>query len=586
MTPSASATDAGPIDCEVLVIGSGAGGGPLAFTMARHGIEVVVVEKGPRHPRGAYLHDEVGVQRRGFFTPPLDQDPHTVVTRQTPQSQRTDLGWIACCVGGGTSHMGAYLYRFHPEDFRMRQRFGSGRFGDPILEELVDWPFDYDTLEPYYALAERQVGVSGLAGSNPFEGPRSTSYPMPPLDGHPIAALLEAAIRDRGGHPFPTPRAVASRPYLGRPACLGCQVCSGYGCPVGARGSTQEALLPRAEATGRCRVLAQAMARRITVDDAGRATGCELVDDSGRVRHVRARIVCVCCSAIESARLLLLSRSPRFPDGLANDQGQVGRHLQFHAVSQGSALIPRGRLPKALRDVCHPFLGRSMMDHYFLPEGVSPLAKGGLIRFYMVPPNPVETAEAMALGGSKMVWGQELAARLRSRYLDHVAVGFEIFHDFLPNEETFVDLDPTVRDRWGLPVARIHLGVPRHHQVAGRWLSERAFEILRDLGASQFQSDAVGGTSRYLVHGTCRAGTHPETSVVDAQGRCHGVPNLYVADGAFLPTSGGASPTLTILANSFRIAERLATEIRGSASSTRQSATLGFATGGSATDEP
>lgn len=550
-----------PLECDVLVIGSGAGGGPLAFSLARHGFEVIVLEKGPRHPRAAYAHDEVAVQRRDFFAPPLDSDPHTVVTRQTREAQRTELGWIATCVGGGTVHMGAYFYRFHPDDFRMRSRFGAGRFGDPTLEELVDWPFGYETLEPYYALAEREIGVSGLGGSNPFEGPRSTPYPLPPLDSHPIAGALESAIRDRGGHPFPTPRAVNSRPYLGRPACEYCQFCAGYGCPVGARGSTQEALIPRAESTGRCRLITNAMAHRITIDDRGRATGCTFFDSDGEKRKVHARHVCVCCSAVESARLLLLSRCARFPDGLANRSGQVGRHLQFHGVTQGTALIPRRRLAPELRDVWHPFLGRSMMDHYFLPEGVSPLAKGGLLRFFLVPPNPVETAEGIALGQQPMVWGQALTEKLREHYREHVAIGFEVFHDFFANEGTFVELDPEVRDRWNLPAARIHLDVPKHHRVAGQWVMDRAFEILSDLGATELRPHVVGGTSRYLVHGTCRAGHDPTASVVDPSGRTHEVPNLYVADGSFMPTSGGAAPTLTILANSFRIAHHLIREL-------------------------
>jgi len=534
---------------DALILGSGAGGGPLAMALAEAGLEVLVLERGPRHRREDYRHDELEVVRRGFFLPDLDRHPHTVVTPRTRDPVRTHLGWIATCVGGGTVHMGGYFYRFHPDDFRMRSRFGP-RY------ELADWPYDYRQLEPYYARAEWEIGVAGKGGVNPFEGSRSRPYPLPPLDSHPLAKVLEEAGRRRGLHLYPTPRSVASRPYRGRPACAYCQQCAPFGCPVGARGTSQETVLARAEATGRCEVRPRSMAREITVDGRGRATGCIYLDEEGADHEVRARIVCVCCSAVESARLLLMSRSARFPDGLANGNGRVGRHLQFHAVTMGRARLRRSRYPEALAGH-QPFIGRSSMDHYFLPEGVSELAKGGLIRFGILPPTPIATAELLASGPEGPLWGTELRERLRRHYREELQLYFEVFHDFLPNPGTFVDLDPQVHDAWELPVARIHLELPDHHRRAGRWLMERAFEVLDDLGAEDPTPMVVGGTSSYLVHGSCRAGSGPATSVLDGDCRSHQVPNLFVVDGSFMPTSGGAAPTLTIQANSFRTADRI-----------------------------
>lgn len=540
---------------DVLVIGSGAGGGPLALVLAEAGLDVLVLEKGPRFSREDYRNqDEIDLRQRVYF-PRLEEEPHMVVTPTTRQPVHSLLGWTATCVGGGTVHMGSFLYRFQPEDFRVRSRCGP-------YEEVADWPFGYDELEPWYAVAEREVGISGLAGVSPFEGWRSGPFPMPPLPGHPVTAALEEACRRRGLHPFPTPRGINSQPYQGRPACDPCDFCTGFGCPTGARGSSQEALLPRAERTGRCRVIPRAMARQITLDARGRATGCLWLDENGEEHEVRARVVCVCCSAVESARLLLLSKSPLFPDGIANDHGLVGRHLQFHGVTMGYGVFRRDRHPGLHLEPRRPFLDRSLLDHYFLPPGVGEIDKGGLIRFGLAQVQPLMEAQHLATQGGRLLWGEALAERLRRHFVEERRIEFEVFHDFFPNARTFVELDPEARDKWGLPVARIHLDLPSHQQVAGHWVGQRTLEILDDLGADETGFDVVGGTSSYLVHGTCRAGSDPATSVLDACCRTWAVPNLFVVDGSFMPTSGGAAPTLTILANSFRVADHILEQAR------------------------
>ncbi|HEX6097354.1 MAG TPA: GMC family oxidoreductase [Thermoanaerobaculia bacterium] len=489
---------------DAVIVGSGAGGGAVAWKLAAAGWRVLVLEKGPRYAREDYRHADGGL-RPAQFIPSIDADPHTVVTLRTTTPVRTNLGWIATCVGGGTVHMGGYFYRFHPDDLRMRSRFGE-------YLGLADWPYGYAELEPYYAEAERMMGVSGVV--------------MPPLVAHPFARQIEEACRRRGWHPFPTPRAINSQPYDGRPACEYCRLCASYGCPVGARGTAQETFIAHAEGTGRCEVRPLSMVREIRRGDGDRVAGCVYLDAEGREHFAPARVVCVSASAIESARLLLLSN-------LGNEEGQVGRNLQFHAVTMGQALFDAGQVPPG----DSPFLGRSIADHYFLPEGVSDLAKGGMIRFGLAP--QVEGPRHFTPGEGQQV------------------LYFEAFHDFLPNEQTFVTLDDSVTDRWGLPVARIHLDVPAHHRRAGRYLADRAFDVYEDLGATEGVTTDIGGTSSYLVHGTCRAGTDPRASVLDPFCRVHALRNLYVVDGSFMPTSGGASTTLTIAANALRAAAHI-----------------------------
>jgi choline dehydrogenase-like flavoprotein len=514
---------------DAVIVGSGAGGGALAWRLSAAGWRVLVLEKGPRHSRQDYGHGEGGLQP-GDFVPSAEVDPHTVVTAQTTTPLRTTLGWIATCVGGGTVHMGGYFYRFHPDDFRMRSRFGE-------YLSIADWPYDYAELEPYYTLAERMTGVSGLAAADPFAGARSAPYPLPPLEAHLFAAAVDDACRRRGWHPFPTPRAINSRPYDGRPACSYCRVCASYGCPVGARGTSQETFIAHAERTGRCEVRPLSMVREIVVADGDRASGCSYFDAEGREHFAPGRVVCISASAVESARLLLLSRSARFPDGLANETGQVGCNLQFHAVTMGQALFELDRAPAELLRNDFPFLGRSIADFYFLPDGISDLPKGGMIRFGIAP--------------------QVSGPRYFTPSSEQRVLYFEAFHDFVPNAQTFVTLDDAVTDRWGLPAAQIHLDLPPHHRRAGRFLADRAFEVYEDLGATEGVTTDVGGTSSYLVHGTCRAGRDPATSVLDSFCRAHGLRNLYVADGSFMPTSGGASTTLTIVANALRTADHI-----------------------------
>jgi len=529
-----------------VIAGSGAGAGPLALTLAQAGWDVTVLERGPDHERGDFPRDER--RKRSFFLPDLTTERHHVVTAATPDPVATDLGWIATCVGGGTVHMGAYLYRFHPDDFRMRSRFGE-------FAELADWPCTYEEMAPYYRRAEQMVGVSGSADRSPRAW-QHPGYPMPPLTAHPLAEHFENVATARGLAPFPTPRAINSKPFGGREACSYCGVCAGYGCPTGARGSSSEALLTRAIATGRCRVLADSTVREVAIDPLGSASGLIYFDAEGTEHRVYGDAVFVCCSAVESARLLLLSRSKRFPDGIGNDRGQVGRNLQFHAVTMGQGRLQRTSQTEATGSAL-PFLGRSIYDHYFLPSGVSDLDKGGILRFYLPPPEPLSDAEHEMARSPEALWGSPLFERLRTRYRESRAIGFEVFHDFLPNVETYVGLDPEACDRNGLPIARIHLDLPPHHRTAGQWLLERGFELLGDLGATDFRATDIGGTSSYLVAGTCRMGNDPKNTVLDPNCRVHDVPNLYVVDGSCMPTSGGAPPTLTILANSFRVADNL-----------------------------
>jgi choline dehydrogenase-like flavoprotein len=276
-----------------------------------------------------------------------------------------------------------------------------------------------------------------------------------------------------------------------------------------------------------------------------------------------ARCVVVACTAIESARLLLLSRSSRFPNGLANSNGLVGKNLVFSGEARGEALFKRrGREGESWMRDAAPFVQRSLQDFYFFDRPVDGVRKAGTIIFAFAHPNPIYTAERIAGSGSEVRWGARLKQALREEALGARTLTFETFAEFLPTHGTYVDLDPDVKDRWGLPVARITLGRHPLDAAANRLLAARGKEILDALEPESSRITQEDGQDMVLQGGTCRFGTDPATSVLDLDCRAHTVPNLYVSDSSFMPTLGGVPPTMTILANALRVGERLAARFK------------------------
>ena len=540
---------------DVVVVGSGAGGSPVAFELASAGARVVVLEKGRALTPADTVHDELTVCRRNMFVPYVEDEPHTLRTSTEDTAQPTTQGWTANVVGGATVHYSGYFFRMHPVDMRLRSTLGEIK-GSTI----VDWPISYDELEPHYARVEREIGISGRAHAHPFEEPRSTEYPMPPIAEDPIAAKIDAAAARLGYHTFPTPRAIASQPYKGRPPCMYCALCGSYACEIGAKSSMAASLLPAAQATGHCEIRTGAMAVEVPVGADGRVRGVVYLDASKQRRLIEARCVVLACSAIESARLLLMSTSSRFPNGLANGNGLVGKHLVFSGMGKGEAVFRRNRPSPPVERF--RFVQRSLQDFYYSKDGFDGVRKGGTILYDWFHANPIANAERIAFNGDKLLWGKAFKNKLRSEVAGTQRLVFETFSDCLPTPDTFVDLDPTVKDRWGLPVARMTQVRHELDFAASSLLVDKGMALLRELHPDDASVLEDRGVTRFLQGGTCRFGTDPQSSVLDRWCRAHQVPNLYVTDGAFLPTSGGVPITLTILANSFRVATHIAEQFK------------------------
>jgi choline dehydrogenase-like flavoprotein len=552
-------------DWDVCVIGSGAGGAPVAFSLARAGVSVVVLEKGPWFTEQDFFKDELACCRRNVYTPALADEQHVIEDRDAdgnwvgePTSESGWDFWNGNCVGGSSNFMSGFFYRLKPRDFHLASEFG------PIKgANVADWPIDYDELEPWYTLVEREVGVSGRVTAHPYAEPRSTpDFPFPPTAEHPIARHIDAACEALGFHVFPTPRAILSRPRDARGSCEYSGYCGSYGCSTAAKGGARAALLGRALATGNCEVRPHTQVRRLLSDASGRVTAAECMDADDRIQQVRAKVFVVACQAIESSRLLLASPGPRHPEGLGNRFGQVGRNLLFSAGGAGSGDFPYAELDEgqaAALKVRGPFVNRSLQDWYVIDDRrFGAAAKGGTIDFLLRHPNPI--ARAMSLkwdDADRLVWGRPLQRRLKSLFTEAQTLRYEIFCDWLPTDDCFVALDAGVRDRWDSPVARVRIGHHPYDLRVGHYLDEKARQVLQRMGAKGIRSSISGTPPQNLVAGGCRFGVDPRKSVLDADCRVHDVDNLYVSDGSFMPTGGSVPFTWTIYANAFRVAERI-----------------------------
>lgn len=530
-------------EVDFLVIGAGAAGGVMAKELATAGFRVVILEQGPWMQANDFRHDEVGYLYRNALTNNPQKQPTTF--RKTPNEAAkvqptVEYGRL---VGGGSVHFTSNYWRFHPDDFRERSVLGSIPGAD-----LRDWPIGYDDLEPYYTKAEWDLGISGLGGANPFEGPRSKPYPLPPMPVKSSGVLFERAAKKLGLHPYPAPVAVLSQPYQGRAACSHCGFCESFGCEMSAKSSTLAALVPKAVDTGRCEIRPNSYVRRIETTPAGRVRGATYFDSQKREVFQRAKAVVVCANGAETPRLLLMSTSARFPHGLANSNGQVGKYLMFDA---GAEVL--GRFDHPLNEFKSIMVTRVLHDYYASDPKRGFYGGGGLdarLDYY-----PTQFATS-GMPKDSPQWGAEWKRALAAAYTHTFAV--EAHSTCLAVEQNSISLDDKVKDAWGLPAMRVTFKPHVDDMKTVRFLIDRQREIMEAAGANKVWVDEEGAEettySRHLM-GTCRMGDDPKHSVVDRWNRTHDVRNLFLVDGSSLVTAARQQPTATIQALAYRAAE-------------------------------
>jgi choline dehydrogenase-like flavoprotein len=535
--------DADTVD--FVIVGSGAAGGVIARELARAGLSVVVLEQGPRLYPANFEHDELKYWFTGGITTDAVKNPQTF-RRSAAETAvapvvRTPL-WYARGVGGTTLHYTANYWRFREVDFRERSLLGEIRGTG-----FADWPIDYAELEPYYTKVDWDIGVSGLAGVNPFDAPRSRPYPMPPMRVKSSGVLFERGARKLGLHPVPAPLAINSTIYNGRPACVNCGFCHGFACEVMAKASTLTTVIPQAEATGNCEVRAESYVSRIETGTRGRVTGTAYFDAQGREHFQRARAVVVSANGGETPRLLLNSANPRFAQGLANSSGLVGKYLMFNYTARALGVFEH-----ELNEYKSVQVTRILHDFYDSDPKRGFYGGGGLDA--RIGPQPTIWAQRTATDGPG--WGKDYKTRLREfpRSMQVACHGTS-----LAMETNNVTIDPTVKDAWGIPALRVTYRDHPDDLATARFLQDRGAEILEAAGAQRVTKGAITESSLgFHLLGTCRMGNDAATSVVDRYHRAHDVPNLFVCDGSSLVTSGRGQPTMTIQALAFRAGEHIA----------------------------
>src|SRR5215470_5263060 len=493
---------------DVVIIGVGAVGGVMAAELGKAGLKVIGLERGPRLKTADFQLDELRYFQRQDLRPDVKRQPVTWRTSRNAPAVRISPQNNGNQAGGGTVHYGAVSWRLHEDDFRARtqtiERYGLAAI--PQECSLADWPMTYAELEPFYEKAEYEIGVSGKAGNlqgnkidggNVFEAPRQRDYLLPPLQRDQSTVLFEAGTKKLGYHPFSTPRAIISQAYKGRPACTYCTFCQAYGCYIGAKSSILVTKLPEADATGNFTLKTGTMCYRIN-SSGKRVTGVSYYGPDGSDNTIEAEIVILGTFIYDNTRLLLLSKTDRFPNGLANSSGQLGKHIMTHIMANVLVGFDDRHV--------NVFMGPSAQKHTI--------------------------------------------DDFNADNFDHGAI----------------DLDPDVRDQWGLPAPRMTYDWRRPNELAlVEFMMKKMEEIGRAMGGNTvWRGPLSPGLPGAHHEGGTRMGNDPNTSVVNKYSQSWDIHNLFIVGSSTFPSMSGFNPTLTIEALAYFSADAIVNKYKKS----------------------
>ncbi|MBT4486900.1 MAG: GMC family oxidoreductase [Rhodospirillaceae bacterium] len=521
-----------PVD--VLIIGAGASGAAMAWSLADTRMRIVCLEQGEMMNPANYPSTgrdwEARSQSDFAISPNQRQLPgdYPIVEDDSPIKVANFNG-----VGGGTVLYAGHFPRFHPSDFRVKSLDGVAD----------DWPLDYNDLAPHYAENDRMMGVAGLNGDPAY--PSDNAQRMPPLPLGKSGDILAKGFNKLNWHWWPSDTAIATQAYDGRDKCINLGACLG-GCAQGAKASTDITYWPHAMRAGvelrtRCRV------REITVNDEGMATGVIFYDEDGFEQFLGAHVVVMACNGVGTPRILLNSKSAAHPDGLANSSGLVGKNLMFHPYAS-----IMGVFDEPLDGYRGPHkIFRS--QEFYETDKARDFVRGYTFEIHRGQ-GPVSTAMTGLMRG-KIPWGAGHHDAFRKLF-NRIAGMVAICED-LPEEHNTVTLDPMQTDSDGIPAPRISYTLSDNSRKMMDHAIDKGSEVLRAAGAVDIMTQAPISYGGWHLMGTARMGSDPERSVVNEWGRSHDVRNLFVIDGSIFVTSAGVNPTRTIQALALYVADQM-----------------------------
>ena len=546
---------------DVVIVGSGAGGGTAARVLTQRGWNVVVFEKGQKAGTDDFVpFDELHYRDHKTMIPKISDDPMIYAGLDGKQTVRSERWWEANMVGGSTMIWDGNFPRYTPEDFDVLPYLK----GIANTEHMVKWPWSYEEFLPFFERAEHEWCVSGDATQSPEHMRSGYQYPMPPLKPHMSTEFLMDTFTRAGLQPYIGARAINSQTFDGRPACPFCGYCQFFGCAVNCRSNSVNTVLRHALETGRCDLRSGHYVTRIEFGPGSKgrkqATGVWYVTEpGGNEQFLSAKRVIVSVQTIQSARLFLLS-------GIPNPNGLIGRFLTYHTKGDAHFTLPSIKVwdPGPNQQQFQPVSAIGSLQLrgiYAYKDDAGDLRKAGKFSVYdpFTCTTPLRLVKGAALGPSKRnVWGADLIQYLKEiRSQGGVNVSFT--GDAMSIYENRVELDPVVKDPWGLPVAKTFYRHDTWDVEMSKYALNRVREAVENAGGElrklEPQDEANPGYGH--VHGALRAGSDRGQSVLNENCESHEVEGLYVLDAAWMPTAGASNPSLTLLANAYRVSEKI-----------------------------